>query len=1058
MLMAGDFRGNLLGSVRIMPGFEMRESMQVRTAGPVGGWTLRGDGYADVSHGLELLPGTSLADDIPASTATTTDLAIGSNIRSAIDTVGDHDWVRVELVAGQSYAFSLAGVGSPPLSDAYLDLRDSNGTIIASDDDGGVGYDSLIRFTATSSGTYYLDAHAYDTETGNYRLSADEAAPVGILDSIDWGTQVTGSSFTVYFATSGQRFDGTTAEANWTNAEKAAVMAAFGVYSDVANITFAETNSSGSATFVLLKADLGADTLGYCNPPGEANAGVGVFSHTNSTWTNQSLEPGGYAFVTLIHEFGHGLGLAHPHDNGGSSTVMPGVTASFGSYGTSGLNQGVYTTMSYNDGWASGPNGVNTSQNNYGWQGTLGPLDIALIQEKYGADTSVSTGNTSYELADANAAGTMYTAIWDTAGTDEISYSGSRNAHIDLRAATLLDAVGGGGYVSYVTGIIGGFTIANGVVVENASGGSGDDWLRGNGSANTFTGNGGDDTINGAGGNDIAVYSGAASDYSVTTNGDGTQTVRDLRSGSPDGTDTLTSIETIQFLGDGGTPPVTGEIITGTSELDRLEGTRGDDTISAGAGDDRVFARGGNDTVEGEDGDDRLFAGSGDDIVSGGDGEDRLFGGNGDDQLSGDAGRDDVRGGQGNDTLSGGSGSDDFRGGAGDDRIDGGSGNYDRASYSGNFADYSFFYNPGSDQIRLTDLRDGRPDGVDRLVGVEFLEFADGVVAIGANGAYALVGASDDETLTGGASDDTINAGAGDDRVFGGDGNDTLNGESGADRLFGENGDDIISGGDGEDAIYGGEGADQISGDAGRDDIRGGGGDDTLSGGSGSDDFRGGAGDDYIDGGSGNYDRAIYSGNYADFKFYYNPGSDQVRLTDARDGRPDGVDRLVSVEFLVFDDGVVAVNGGSFDFQPNLQPAGLPSAAEDGPAGQSFASLGVLSAVAKHGQSPVMDILDLSDDAGTFLTRADASGPGYVGDGWSVADPDAELLRAPEPGADWHLLSEAADAAPGDSSVVRLAVVPDVNPADWVTPVDAWEISANDGEARHEPSDVSGWM
>ena len=62
-------------------------------------------------------------------------------------------------------------------------------------------------------------------------------------------------------------------------------------------------------------------------------------------------------------EFGHGLGMAHPHDNGGSSEVMQRVTSEFGSYGLYGLNQGVYTTMSYNDGWQLSPSGLTPSDN-----------------------------------------------------------------------------------------------------------------------------------------------------------------------------------------------------------------------------------------------------------------------------------------------------------------------------------------------------------------------------------------------------------------------------------------------------------------------------------------------------------------------------------------------------------------------------------------------------------------------------------------------------------------------------------------------------------------------
>ena len=137
-------------------------------------------------------------------------------------------------------------------------------------------------------------------------------------------------------------------------------MAAWGVYSDVANITFVEAAGHRNADFVLVKASLAADELGYFNPPGEPGAGVGVFNHTSATWSADPLQPGGYAFVTLIHEFGHALGLAHPHDVGGTSTIMHGVTRPFESYGDTGLNQGVFTTMSYNDAWPTGPNGIRT--------------------------------------------------------------------------------------------------------------------------------------------------------------------------------------------------------------------------------------------------------------------------------------------------------------------------------------------------------------------------------------------------------------------------------------------------------------------------------------------------------------------------------------------------------------------------------------------------------------------------------------------------------------------------------------------------------------------------
>ena len=65
---------------------------------------------------------------------------------------------------------------------------------------------------------------------------------------------------------------------------------------------------------------------------------------------------------------------------------------------------------------------------------------------------------------------------------------------IDLRAATLADGdPNAGGFLSQQTDVAGGFTIANGVVIENAIGGNGNDTLIGNNAANRLEGGAGDD-------------------------------------------------------------------------------------------------------------------------------------------------------------------------------------------------------------------------------------------------------------------------------------------------------------------------------------------------------------------------------------------------------------------------------------------------------------------------------------------------------------------------------------------------------------------------------------
>jgi hypothetical protein len=314
----------------------------------------------------------------------------------------------------------------------------------------------------------------------------------------------------------------------------------------------------------------GLSLLGSMNPPDYADEGVAQFNSADERWTAQMLQPGGFSFYTLIHEFGHGMGLAHPHDDGGGSSVMPGVNALVpgddGGKGTYGLNQGVYTMMSYNDGWEDSPYGLaETNNEGYGWLGSLLALDIAVIQDKYGVNEEWATGNDTYVLKDANQWGvyvdsatgqpaqhgpddaatsrdgyyqgqsTFYSSIWDAGGTDEIVYNGAKNSNIDLRPATLKYEAGGGGWVSYAFGIHGGFTIANGVTIENAASGSGNDVLRGNSANNRLDGGagndflwlmeGGDDNAIGGGGDDVFLFGAAMTGLDIVEGGAGTDQI-----------------------------------------------------------------------------------------------------------------------------------------------------------------------------------------------------------------------------------------------------------------------------------------------------------------------------------------------------------------------------------------------------------------------------------------------------------------------------------------------------------------------------------------------------
>jgi Ca2+-binding RTX toxin-like protein len=83
-----------------------------------------------------------------------------------------------------------------------------------------------------------------------------------------------------------------------------------------------------------------------------------------------------------------------------------------------------------------------------------------------------------------------------------------------------------------------------------------------------------------------------------------------------------------------------------------------------------------------------------------------------------------VRGGGGNDLIYASAGNDLVYGGAGNDTLNGGAG-HDKAHYSGNMADYGIAI--VGDKVRLTDAIANR-DGVDTLIGIEELVFADGSI------------------------------------------------------------------------------------------------------------------------------------------------------------------------------------------------------------------------------------------------------------------------------------------------------------------------------------------
>ncbi|MGQ9371113.1 M10 family metallopeptidase C-terminal domain-containing protein [Azospirillum sp. ST 5-10] len=411
-----------------------------------------------------------------------------------------------------------------------------------------------------------------------------------------WGaawTPVSAGTTTITYAfVNAQAGQGT--PTTWSESEKDAMRSALAAWQAVADVRFVEVagGAGGDASYWDLDgtpvgldvADLTFDKMrpdeigplqegeifGFqYGPLDDPWAGLGGYNGSSTPWRPEYLAVGGFAYVTLLHELGHGLGLAHPHDDGGTSGIFPGIDPATPTGrpdlepGSDGLNQGVWTTMSYRAGLVSDPV-AGRGIMDYGHQATPMAFDVAAIQYIYGANTGHATGDDVYDLPTGNGPGTYYACIWDAGGTDTVRHLGADACVIDLRPAPLAGG-NAGGYLSRAEGVFGGYTVAAGVILENAAAGAGDDAVTGNDAANALLGGGGADTLSGAPGGD-ALY--------------------------------------------------------GNAGADTLFGGQGADTAYGGQDDDLLYGNLGDDALHGNLGDDRLVGGAGADTLTGGAGVD----------------------------------------------------------------------------------------------------------------------------------------------------------------------------------------------------------------------------------------------------------------------------------------------------------------------------------------------------------------------------------------------------------------------------------------------------
>lgn len=798
--------------------------------------------------------------DIAGDSSTTAKIAVGDTITGMIDTGGDHDWYAITLTAGQKVTITLDSYGASPLEDPYLYVRDSAGTVLKENDDGDGNRNSRIVFTADHTGTYYIDAAAWDDTahtyqyTGGYQLSVQPYTPPPVFTYDQIADQLVNG----YWGGDWHHFDvtqGGTITVNLTGLTadgQTLARAALAEWTDVIGVNFKEVTTGGQIVFD--DSDTGAYTTSDWTNHIITSSNVNI----STQWlTDYGTSLDGYAFQSYVHEIGHALGLGHAGNYNNTADYPDDALYSNDAWSTSIMSyfsqhdNSYFANKGFTEDYALTPMGA----------------DIVAMQTLYGLSTTTRTGNTIYGYG-SNAGNPVFNAtvnphaaytIIDSGGTDTLNFANTTAGQlINLNPETF----------SNVAGDTGNLSIAIGTVIENANGGSGDDTIIGNAANNVLNGGAGEDTLS---------YETASAGVTVNLRSSGQQDTVGA------GRDTVTGFEDL----------------VGSAFADTLTAAADTRSIHGGAGDDRIVGLAGN--LFGDAGNDTFVASSGDDWFDGGAGFDTIdysqstgpinmitsvdVGGYG----TGSSGYDTalsierIIGSAYNDTLRASGNGDALVGGAGNDSLIASTGSSNTLT-GGTGSDTYTVYAAGDGIVELAN------EGTDQVFSSVSFSLAANVENLTLTGTAGLTGKGNDiaNAIIGNDGNNALYGFGGDDTLYGNAGNDRLDGGTGVDKLYGGTGDDtyIVSSatayayenaGEGTDTVYasvshtlranienltltgalsitgkGNDLANVITGNGGSNHLYGLGGDDRLIGHEGNDTLDGGTGLNRLYGGTGN--------------------------------------------------------------------------------------------------------------------------------------------------------------------------------------------------------------